>query len=388
MAAASILVGAVLTFGSVDGQTLQLTVSLVEPATVALAWGDLERRTFTAGPHTFTDLPAPQKAPLRYTLTVGEEPPSTHEVRPIGSELTLALYGDSRGGGGPHAVLIEQMAEVRPDVVVHTGDVIKWAGDRTGWTRHLVATLPLTAEVPVVLALGNHELFEYWRIPEEVRRNPLEQAMRQIPPPEDPIAVEAGVFPACFHVRLGRTLIVSLDSNRPIGPGTDVFRFLERALTENADAAVKLVAMHHGPLSSGHHGGHPEGEHLLELAKRHGITAFLAGHDHLYERIVQDGLTVVVSGGGGAPLYRRENYVPGSQAFSSTYNWVKLDVSDQVELSAYSLEGVLLDRARIPPAHVVDTGGPWALPAAGTGICLFLVAFGLILFRVVLGRSR
>lgn len=325
---------------------------------------------------------------MSYVLRVGDEPPRSHEVRPISDEPTLALYGDSRGGGGPHALLIEQMTEVRPHVVVHTGDVIKWAGDRTGWTRHLVATLPLTAEVPVVLALGNHELFEYWRVPEEERRNPLEQAMRQIPPPDDPIAKAAGVFPSCFHVRLGRTLIVSLDSNRPIGRGSDAAKFLERALAENQDAEVKLVAMHHGPLSSGHHGGHPEGDHLLEIAKKHGLTAYLAGHDHLYERIVQDGLTVVVAGGGGAPLYRRENHVHGSQAFSSTYNWVRLDVSDRVELSAYSLEGVLLDRAELPPARVVKTSGPWALPTALAGIGLFLAAFALVLVRVVLGRSR
>ncbi len=108
------------------------------------------------------------------------------------------------------------------------------------------------------------------------------------------------------------------------------------------------IAIHQGPLSSGKRGGHAGGPALIELAETHGVTAVLAGHDHTYERIERAGVTYLVSGGGGAPLYERARPVEGSRAFASTYNWVRLEQTpDEVKAWAYSLEGALLDHAQL-----------------------------------------
>jgi hypothetical protein len=380
------LVGAVLTFATTDASQLQLTVTLTATAAISLTWAGAESSTVTPGPHTFRFLPAPTTEPIEYRIAIDGQQVASHVVRPLDGSLRIAIYGDSRGGPGPHARLIEQIAASDPEVVIHTGDVIRWAGDRTGWTQHLTSVLPISAEVPVVLALGNHEIFEYWRAP-PVRMDPLFEAMMQIPPPSDPIAHETGAAPSSFHVRIGDTVIVSVDSNRELSPEGNVLRFVDRALAANSDAKLKLLTMHHGPLSSGHHGGHPQGEHLLALAKKHGVHAFVAGHDHLYERIVQDGLTVLISGGGGAPLYQREHYVPGSQAFSPTYNWIRLDAGEETSFVAYSLEGVVLDQDRIPAANA-KTPRPYVLELTLLGAIIFLGAFGWAIYRVIVGKVR
>jgi hypothetical protein len=387
LTASAVLVGAVLTFATTDASELQLTVTLSATAAVSLAWGEHPATsTRTAGPYTFRSLAAPREAPLEYRLSIDGAQAAVNRVRPIGDDLRIAIYGDSRGGPGPHATLIEQIAASEPHVLVHTGDVIRWAGDRTGWTEHLASVLPISAEVPLVLALGNHEIFEYWKAP-PVRLDPLVEAMMQIPPPDDPIAKATGAAPASFHVRIGGTLIVSIDSNAELLPEGPVLQFLDRALEANRDAKLKLVALHHGPRSSGHHGAHPESERLLELAKKHGVHAFLAGHDHVYERVVQDGLTVLVSGGGGAPLYQRESWEPGSRAFSSTYNWVRLDAGEKPTFTAYSLEGVVLDRDRIPPA-ISGPSRQHVLELAVLGALVFSGAFAWVVVRIVMGRVR
>lgn len=379
----SLILGLVLTFGHADGRSLQLTVTLAEPATVALSWGELRQGKDTpARRHVFTGLPAPAASPLRYTLSAAGERRS-EVVAPLqAGPLKVGVYGDSRDGPGPHRILAEALAAWSPQVVVHTGDVVTVAGDVAGWSAHLAASLPLSARVPVILAVGNHELWQPWDLPPEARRDAVGEILDQIPAPEDPLARRYGVGRHVFHVRVGEHLFVSLDSNDDLSADSPQLRFLTAALAE-APAQTRTVALHHGPLSSGPHGPHPNGAALLQLVEAQKVTLVLSGHDHLYERIARGPVTFVVSGGGGAPLYPREGSVLGSVAFASTYHWVGLTLSGPaVHLEAYSLEGVLLDRDELPSK--VD----WAShrPAMIFGVVALGVVLMVALLRLALAR--
>jgi hypothetical protein len=349
---ATILLGAVLTLSASDGKTLQLTVSLAESSTCALSWDGVTKTATRASTlHVFRDLSEPKKDPLSYTLSIPREAPRTVLVRALAKQsegkMRVALYGDTRGGDAAHRLLLQAIEKEDPDLIVQTGDVISAAGDEAGWLRHLTTTLSISERIPVVFALGNHELLE------NDPRHPLQQealarALVAIPPPVDPLVREAHASPAAFHVRIGPALFISLDSNAPLGRESPQYRFLERALESRGDARFVFVVMHHGPLSSGPHGPHPDADDFNPLLVKHRVTAVMAGHDHVYERIVRDGVTYLVSGGGGAPLYSRARSTPGSKAFASTYNWVLLTLDgERVSLEARSLEGVLLDRAMI-----------------------------------------
>jgi hypothetical protein len=74
-------------------------------------------------------------------------------------------------------------------------------------------------------------------------------------------------------------------------------------------ACWKLVYFHHPPFSSGPHGSDPR---MQWPFKAWGASVVLAGHDHTYERLREDGLTYIVNGLGGASSYDFEQPVSGS----------------------------------------------------------------------------
>jgi acid phosphatase type 7 len=391
---ASLLVGLVLTFAKSDASELQLTVTLASAATASIdleaAGRPLESRGHDrpATRHLFAAIPTPSTEPLTYVLRVAGEPPRRETIRPLFTEpLFVALYGDSRDGPGPHRTLVEAIDRAGPQLVIHTGDLVHQAGDRVGWVNHLSASLPLSSRVPVILSLGNHELWQPWDRPPSERLDAIAEILAEIPPPEDLLARKLGVGPQTFHVRVGKHLFVSIDSNAPIGAGSPQLRFLEAVLDEGG-YDTSFVSLHHGPISSGPHGGHPDGAALIALAEKKGVTAILSGHDHLYERIAQKNVSYVISGGGGAPLYERRALTLGSLAFASSYNWVSLVLEGpRARLQAKSLEGVVLDHGELPVGVDVAAEDRRVLlgPALGAAVLLAVLLFGLA--RLALARG-
>jgi hypothetical protein len=74
-----------------------------------------------------------------------------------------------------------------------------------------------------------------------------------------------------------------------------------------------------------------------------------SGHDHNYERILWNGVTYIVSGGGSSILYPKEGTVDGSQAFEKTTHFVLVEIAeDYIDIAAVNLSGRVIDRARIP----------------------------------------
>jgi hypothetical protein len=71
-----------------------------------------------------------------------------------------------------------------------------------------------------------------------------------------------------------------------------------------------IVYMHHPPYSSGSHGS--TGWVQWPFAAW-GADALLAGHDHLYERLLVDGIPYFTSGAGGGALYDFVTILPQSQ---------------------------------------------------------------------------
>lgn len=103
-------------------------------------------------------------------------------------------------------------------------------------------------------------------------------------------------------------------------------------------APWKLVAFHHAPYTSGHHG--PSSWMQWPFAEW-GARLVLAGHDHTYERISRDGITYVVNGlGGGA------RYAPGMSGAEGSLLFFNADHGAMlVEADAASLRARFVTRA-------------------------------------------
>jgi len=115
-----------------------------------------------------------------------------------------------------------------------------------------------------------------------------------------------------------------------------------KAAAAQAKGAWQIAYMHHPPHSSGPHGSSPEAASPYAEA---GVDLVLAGHDHVYERAVVDGLTFLVNGLGGAPVYTFERPAAGSQFRYQAQHGAQLCVAtaDELRLTFVNVDGAHID---------------------------------------------
>jgi len=159
------------------------------------------------------------------------------------------------------------------------------------------------------------------------------------------------------------TLLV-LDSNSQMGSDSEQYAWLQEQLRSERERFT-MAAFHHAPFTSGPHGRrHEDGtprewpvdqgqRFLAPLFEMYGVDLVLNGHDHLYERSYKDGVYWVVTGGGGAPLYKIDSAEnPYQQTAKSVYHYSTLDVDKEaIRLTAVDLEGEIIDWVKIPVAE-------------------------------------
>jgi hypothetical protein len=111
----------------------------------------------------------------------------------------------------------------------------------------------------------------------------------------------------------------------------------------NSSSAWNIVYMHYPPYSSALHGPTtwaqwPYGEW--------GADAVLSGHDHVYERLQENGLTYFVCGMGGYLLYNFYNIMDGSQVrFNTDFGAMRVEATEQSILFEFiTRKNVLIDQ--------------------------------------------
>jgi acid phosphatase type 7 len=216
---------------------------------------------------------------------------------PRGRHLTLQLRGGRRQrqrGKGQLAVaaLLESL---RPDLVLHTGDVVYSAGQERHYDRRFFAPYRnLIKTVPLFPVLGNHDVRE---------RNGAAFLENFHPPLSSPGSTKR------YSFDWGNTHFVALDSelyHSDRGSSHEEQRdFLDQDLA-SARKRWKVAFLHRSPYGSSRQGGDEKVREDLEpLFVKYGVDLVFSGHDHVYERTVPvEGVTYVVSGGGGRRLYR------------------------------------------------------------------------------------
>ncbi len=134
------------------------------------------------------------------------------------------------------------------------------------------------------------------------------------------------------------------DSREPAGvsAGSLQAQWLEEVLTAS-DAPWKIVYMHHSPYSSGRHGNVDWMQWPFE---EWGASALMAGHDHLYERLIIDDLPIFVNGLGGHPSRYRFLFIKsGSQVrFRDTHGAMLVTVSNsEINFTFITVDGQEID---------------------------------------------
>jgi hypothetical protein len=220
--------------------------------------------------------------------------------------------------------LVKQIAAEHPAAILMNGDV-PLAGDVTNdyTVFHAETQAWRDLKLRVFPALGNHEfhgdaqkdLENWWTAFPELRNR------------------------RWYSAQLGsRVYLLFLDSDTSLLPGSDQAHWIEQQV-ESLPSSIDfvIVSLHHPPVADVQ--THIEVDHnprpneialrdYLSAAAKTSHASFLvsAGHIHNYERNVVDGVTYLVSGGGGAPPYfveRTPQDLYQSLVFPN-YHYVKL----------------------------------------------------------------
>jgi 3',5'-cyclic AMP phosphodiesterase CpdA len=132
-------------------------------------------------------------------------------------------------------------------------------------------------------------------------------------------------------------------------------RWFEKSLA-NSTALWKLVYSHHSPYSSAkRHGSDEQLRVKVEpLMVKYGVSAFFAGHDHVYERTKpQKGIQYFISGAASGKL-RRGDLNRNSPFFAvgndevSSFLYVEL-TGDRLNFKAIDKAGVVFDSGMLSP---------------------------------------
>jgi hypothetical protein len=218
----------------------------------------------------------------------------------------FVIYGDTRPwmlaevwrkpSGDERRAVIARLAEERPDFIVNTGDLVAAGSMASQWTTFDEETKPLRdAAIPYYASLGGHDLWP-------IESAGLEHAAARFPYVADRVG---------YGLRHGYVDVIVLDSTVSGLPEEQQAKqsawFLARLAADDADPAVRcvIVACHHTPMTNSASVADSAWvvTHVLDPARTHRkFKALFGGHTHSYEHFVADGVHVVVSGGGGAPL--------------------------------------------------------------------------------------
>lgn len=137
--------------------------------------------------------------------------------------------------------------------------------------------------------------------------------------------------------------VLDSDRDEPDGIFSDSVqaRWLKKKMTVST-SPFQVVVFHHAPYSSGKHG---PTEYMRWPFKEWGADAVLTGHDHVYERLLVDGLPYFVNGIGGAELYHFQDILPESQVrFNQDFGAMRVEAtSAYMKFQMYTRGGTLVD---------------------------------------------
>jgi hypothetical protein len=250
--------------------------------------------------------------------------------------FVVVAYGDTRftnpaetqaSSPAVRRALVARIASLHPAAIFLNGD-LPWHGNGADYDVMRAETAPWRdAALRVYPALGNHEFSQcaeaqclelWWNAFPELRGR------------------------RWYSVALGTRLLgVMLDSETPLDAGSEQRLWLE-AQFGALDAQVRfvLIVLHHPPVAdiqSNEHADHNPrpneralADYLAALAPTLRARLLVsAGHIHNYERRQQDGVTYLVSGGGGAQPYeveRTPDDLYQGREFPN-YHYVRIEVS-------------------------------------------------------------
>ncbi len=242
---------------------------------------------------------------------------------PSNETIRFVAYGDSQGDwdNWQTVLLVSQAIEkTNPAFVIKPGDLVDNGRNPDDWIEFFSAS-PFLHNSTLFPVLGNHEnyshlFFSYFSLPDNERWYSFDNG------PVHFIGLDSNIRNRC---RLLQLLWLFHD-----------LRTQNRAFT--------IVFFHHPPYSSSNHGNTTILQKLwVPVFERNHIDIVFNGHDHNYERSIINGVTYIVTGGGGSSLYDN-GQSPWTIYSEKTYHFCFLTANETtLTFEAIKPDGLVFD---------------------------------------------
>jgi acid phosphatase type 7 len=202
---------------------------------------------------------------------------------PSQDAFTFVAYGDTRSNDAVHQAVVDRIAALRPDFAVHVGDLLDDGTIFTYWKIFINISQKMMAQVPVYFTPGNHEAnsdyyFDFFNLPGNER---------------------------WYSFAYGNALFISLELDGyqyTVDPNGEQLRWLEQTLAANR-LPWTIVYFHEPVYTASGDPAEGAAKKYVDLFEKYHVSLVLAGHIHNYQRRVENDVTYIITGGGGAPLY-------------------------------------------------------------------------------------
>jgi len=215
---------------------------------------------------------------------------------PLDEKWSFVVFGDTRLGYDIFGKLAKNIGQLEPapHAAFCCGDIVDISTNEADWLRFADSAKPISQRMPIYFVRGNHEGND----------TASERFFREL----------SGIRSDSFyysHIE-ENTLFIVLDfwrrgEERAILDGQ--LDWLQNHLdSASSDTSILniFIFMHQLPYPQGKHSG----ENLRNADELHQlfmnqdkIRAIFAGHDHMFNKYVKDGVIYITTGGGGSPLY-------------------------------------------------------------------------------------
>lgn len=262
---------------------------------------------------------------------------SFHTAAAANTPYRFLVYGDTRTRHDVHRKVVEAiLKDGVPDFAIQSGDLVENGEDSSLWPIYFDIEKDLLRQLSFFPVLGNHErnardFYDFF------------QAMTPY------YSFDWGNA----HFMVLNSDIASSAVNQPAREAfwREQSKWLEDELIASQNKEYRVVVAHHPPFSavSNRQGSNPEMRALVPMFEKYHVSIAFFGHDHNYQRNLQNGINYVISGGGGAPLYDVDKPdAATSQKAISVENFVKVSVEGKVmKVVAKGLDGKVLDEFEV-----------------------------------------
>ncbi|MBD3289405.1 hypothetical protein GF337_11435 [candidate division KSB1 bacterium] len=261
---------------------------------------------------------------------------------PNDTAFSFILYGDNQTNFLTHRDIVSAFQQHTFDFIISVGDVVQ-RGHSSDWNTEFFNPLaPAIKYKPVYAAIGNHELnaryfYDYYSTPDSSHENYYSFS-----------------YENCFFIFIDNPINAYPDKKfyTDISPGSPQYSWLVSQLaSESARTADWLIVCGHIPCYNvSHPAPYPNNmKYLVPLFEKYGVDIYFAGHNHNYQRGFANGVTYIVSGGGGGKLSERKIYTNDIiTVMHRKHHYCKIDVlGKELSFTMYDIKNQALDKLQL-----------------------------------------